>query len=113
MIETIVAFVILSLVLGATSVSVGYAMKMFRRAQDLRIAEQLAQRLIAEHFVRTAGPEKTERGTDGKLVWAIRRVDVSAAKDQPTKLISFRLDVSDKSGRALVQYQSYYISAPQ
>ena len=111
LLETIVAFVILSMVLGAATLSVSYSARLYHRADQIRAANQLAEQLIAERFERGPNQPRQEAGREGDLAWAIRRQEAARSAMNGTRLMAFDLRISDRSGRILAQHQSYYIEA--
>lgn len=110
LLETIVAFVILSIVLGAATLSISYSARLYQRADRIRAANQLAERLVAERFDTGLDQQGGEDGREGELGWHIRRREAAKSQTAGAKLMAFELMVLDRSGQALAHYQSFYMA---
>jgi general secretion pathway protein I len=110
LIEVIVAFLVLATVLGSATVSISYSSKLYSRADEIRMAGELAERLIAEKFDHRSGQGDSEAGTNGVLHWRIARhllaSDFTAAGG---RLIGFDLTILDRRGQVLDQCDTIYV----
>ena len=69
LIEVIVSFLILATVLGSTTLSISYSASLYRKADQIRVADQLAENVIAERFdTRPQQPENEMGATVIKVV---------------------------------------------
>ena len=110
LIEVIVSFLILAMVLGSATLSISYSARLYRKADEISAAGQLAQGLIAEKFDRRPGQPEREAGTEGALRWTItRKILAGAFTANGGRLIGFDLALTDRSGRVLDRYSSLYV----
>jgi len=111
LLEVIVAFLVLSMVLGSAMLSISYSTRLHRKANDLVVVHDLIEQLIAEKFRPTIGQPAQETGkTENGLQWKIdRRVISEQFTPAGDRLMQFRLQISDRRHRILEQVASLYV----
>lgn len=110
LIEVIIAFLMLAMVLASTALSVSYSSRLYRRADEARAARGLAEQLVAEKLVRTPQQPEQESGTSDEIRWTIARKILSSHFGAGGgNLVSFDLDLRDRSGRLIDRYSSVYV----
>jgi general secretion pathway protein I len=110
LIEVIVAFLVLATVLGSATMSISYSSKLYRRADEIRMAGELAERLIAEKFDHRPGQSDSEAGVDGVLRWTIARHPLTNEFTvSGGRLVTFELTILDHRGQVLDKYNTIYV----
>jgi type II secretory pathway pseudopilin PulG len=111
LIEVIISFLILSLVLAGTTLSVSYSARLYRKADETRLAAELAERLIAERFDTRPGQAEHEAQSDGSgLRWSIdRKVLTHEVTANGGRMIGFDFTIFDGNGNVLDRYRSFYV----
>jgi type II secretory pathway pseudopilin PulG len=110
LIEVIVAFVVLALVLGSVTLSISYSGRLYHRADQVTLAGDLAERVIAERFNKVPQQLEHESGSDGSLRWTVeRRVLADDFTGKGGRLMEFDLELLDTGGRVVDHYETLYV----
>jgi type II secretory pathway pseudopilin PulG len=111
LIEVIISFVILATVLGSVALSWSYSAGLQRKSEARQRAMNCSERVVAEKFDRKPGLPPSESGIENDdCRWRISRlVARTAYTESGRNLMSFRLDVMDRQGQKVEDFQTYYV----
>lgn len=106
LLEVVVAFAVLALSLIAINKSVALATTQIRRAEEVRLAEELAQGILADYIMSDTKIPKAAHGISGSgLRWRL-----SGSKAEAThgwRIVRIKLEIFAVSTRAIRSYTTF------